>query len=127
MRHRGLNLQQGFTLIEVLVALAVVAISMSALISSVSTSASNAAYLQDKTLAHWVGMNKVAELQLDSAWPSVGVKKGDYELANQDWRWEATISNTDDDSIRRLDLKVFRQDSKEATAILLAYLGKPLG
>ncbi|NOY72129.1 MAG: type II secretion system minor pseudopilin GspI [Gammaproteobacteria bacterium] len=118
---------KGFTLIEVLVALAVVAISMSALISSSSTSASNAAYLQDKTLAHWVGMNKVAELQLSTTWPSVGLKKGDYELAGQDWRWEAKISSTDDDSIRRLDLKVFRPDSTEAVAMLLAYLGRPLG
>jgi len=126
VNHSRLNLQKGFTLIEVLVALAVVAISMSALISSSSTSASNAAYLQDKTLAHWVGMNKVAELQLDPGWPSIGVKKGDYEFANQDWRWEATVSGTDDESIRRLDLKVFRQNSKEAVAILLAYLGKPL-
>ncbi len=118
---------KGFTLIEVLVALAVVAISMSALISSSSTSASNAAYLQDKTLAHWVGMNKVAELQLSPTWPSVGRKKGDYELAGQDWRWEAKISSTEDDSIRRLDLKVFRPNSTEAVAMLLAYLGRPLG
>ncbi len=57
-RHRG------FTLLEVLVALAVLAIAMAALIKTGGENTRSAAYLRDKTLAQWVAMNVIAEQRL---------------------------------------------------------------
>ena len=119
--------QRGFTLLEILVALAVLALGMAAVMSSTSQSSSSTAYMKDKTLAHWVAMNKMTELQLGNEWPGVGVRNGDYEMANRDWRWEAKISDTDDDDVRRVDLNVYaEQGSEQSLAYVMGYLGRPL-
>lgn len=117
----------GFTLIEVLVALAVLAFAMAAIVRSTSTAAGNAAHLRDRTLAQWVAINKVTELQLDPEWPAVGVNSGNYEMAGRDWRWEAKVSGTDDETVRRLDVTVLdNTTSKNILAVVVAYLDRPL-
>lgn len=121
------NRQNGFTLIEVIVALGVIALAMVALIAGAGEHADRATYLQQRTLAHWVAMNKVAEFQLSPDWPRTGTTKGRAELAGRQWRWEAEVSRTDDPDVRRLDVKVFAEDgNKSALATMLAYLPRPL-
>ncbi len=118
---------QGFTLLEVMVAMAVLALGMAAVISSSSQSLNSLSYAKTKTLAHWVAMNKLTELQLEPTWPSAGVKTGDYEMSDMDWRWEAKISNTEDKDVRRVDVNVYAgRESKEALALVVGYLGRPL-
>ena len=58
--------QHGFTLIEVLAALVIVALGMIAAIQAVTQSARNGTYLRDKTLAHWIGMNVLTERRLQA-------------------------------------------------------------
>lgn len=79
--------QLGFTLIEVMVALTIIAISLGALISSSGSQASSASYLKQKTLAHWVALNELAQLNIDNIFPSPGEKKGSTSMANHDWYW----------------------------------------
>jgi general secretion pathway protein I len=118
----------GFTLIEILVALAVIAIGTVAVAAAVSGNVGNAAYIQDRTLAHWVAMNKVAELQVAQQWPSTGTEHGDSLLASQEWNWEVKVSDTDDPDVRRIDVQVFAdQDQKQSLAALVAYVGRPAG
>jgi general secretion pathway protein I len=124
VQHRS----AGFTLIEILVALAVIAIGTVAVAAAVSGNVGNAAYIQDRTLAHWVAMNKVAELQVAQQWPSTGTEHGDSLLASQEWNWEVKVSNTDDPDVRRIDVQVFAQkDQKQSLATLVAYVGRPAG
>ncbi len=59
--------QRGFTLIEVLAALVIVALGMIAAIQAVTQSARNGTYLREKTLAHWIGMNVLTERRLQVA------------------------------------------------------------
>lgn len=114
----------GFTLVEILVALAILAIAVAAVVAAVSANVSNAAYLRDRTLAHWVAMNKVAEMQVDGDWPSPGTKHGDTLMADQKWSWQITVSATDDKDVRRLDVDVYGdQDQKNVLATLVAYVG----
>ena len=61
MRRRALC---GFTLIEVLVALAIVAIGMAAVLGALNSSADTVSYLRDKTFAQWVALNRIAGLRL---------------------------------------------------------------
>jgi general secretion pathway protein I len=96
----------GFTLIEALVALAIVALGMMAVISSLERYAANAAYIEQKTLASWIATNKITELSVGPTWPEIGDYDEDVEFAGQQWRCEIEVSETDVDNLRRVDVAV---------------------
>jgi len=122
---RGATLR-GFTLLEVLVALAVVAIALTAAVTAAGQDARNVALLRDRTLAHWVAMDRIAEAQLSDDWPAVGKREGDTVMAEQEWHWTLAVSATDDDDVRRLDVEVRHTPREErAIASMIAYLGRP--
>ena len=123
-RHHRAN---GFTLLEVMVALAVLTIALAALIKGTADNANNAAYLRDKTLAHWVGMNVVAEQRLAAKWNEQGVQRGDEEMGNHVWYWSAKLVKTFDEDVRRLEVEVRDSDARDTTplATLVAFLPRP--
>ena len=117
----------GFTLLEILVALAVVAIALSAIVNEVSANVKNAAHLRDSTLAHWVAMNKITEWHSSGDWPSPGETHGDVQMAEQEWHWSLKVSTTDDDDVRRMDVEVRGDPGAEnPDASLIAYIGRPM-
>jgi general secretion pathway protein I len=116
---------KGFTLVEVLVALAVVAIALGALIKAGADVSANSVYLRDKTFAHWVALNLVAEQRLRADWPALGSSNGMTEFAGREWRWEQVVENTGDGDIRRLLVGVERAAIPGAIASLVAYLPRP--
>jgi general secretion pathway protein I len=117
----------GFTLLEVLVALAVLALSMGAIIKAVGGYTSNQAYLRDRTLATWVARNVLVDQQVKDAWPSVGELKDTTEMGGREWRWIGTVSQTDEEDLRRLDVKVRPIDAEDAEpiAVLSGFLRRP--
>lgn len=98
--------QRGFTLIEVLAALIIVSLGMLAVIQAVSQTINNANYLREKTIAHWVAMNKLTEVRLNNSAPSGGESNGDVEMAGTTWHWRMTISATDAQTMQRIDINV---------------------
>jgi len=84
------NSDKGFTLIEVLIALAVIAISLGAILNTSGSQARQATYLKQKSIAHWVAMNEMTRLQVGNSFPSVGDEKGSTEMANYEWFWTRT-------------------------------------
>ncbi len=119
--------QRGFTLIEILVALAVIATAVAAVVASVSAHVNNAAYLRERTLAHWVAMNKITELQVSGTWPGAGNQRGEALMAGGTWHWEVAVSTTDDADVRRLDVQVYAGERAEGEPLtnMVAYLGRP--
>jgi general secretion pathway protein I len=117
----------GFTLLEVLVALAILALTMGAVIRAVGGYTANQAYLRDRTLATWVARNVLVEQQVQDAWPSVGELKGTTEMGGRDWRWLGTVSQTDEEDLRRLDVKVRPVDAEdsEPIAVMSGFLRRP--
>lgn len=97
---------RGFTLVEVLVALLVVALALFAVIGVMAQQSRNAAHYKEKTLALWVAHNRLAELQLQPQWPDVGRSDGSAEMAGIEWRWELEVGETEDDRLRRVDIAV---------------------
>ncbi|MGB9430219.1 MAG: type II secretion system minor pseudopilin GspI [Gammaproteobacteria bacterium] len=117
---------RGFTLIEVLIALAVLAIGMIAVISTAGTSTRQAAELRDETFAHWVAMNELTTLRLAPAWPDIGTQKGTAEMAGQKWNWQATASTTSDPDLLRIDIDVSSALAPAAVITgLTGFMGRP--
>ncbi len=118
--------QPGFTLLEVLVALAVLAIAMGAIIGAATQSINTVATLRDQTFASWVALNQVNALLLETKpWPEEGSRTGNTELASRAWRWEARFHKTEDPDLRRLELTVRAGEAGSELSKLIAFKGKP--
>ena len=113
----------GFTLIEILVALAVLAIGMAALLQSTAQASHGAILLKQKTIAHWVASNQAAEFAIKQQWPALGTTTGTETMADQVWQWEAEVQSTDIAELRRIDIRVSLEDD-ELTRFV-TFLGKP--
>ncbi len=117
----------GFTLLEVLVALAIIAIALSAAIGTASRTTEIEIYLKQKTFAEWVAMNKVVEMRARHDWPSIGRSNGTAEMGDINWKWTVEVKNTPDQTVRRLEISVQPETQRDeaATAMVVAFLGKP--
>ncbi len=103
----------GFTLIEVLVALAIVAFGLIAVFGQLNQSAMAASRLRDKTFAHWIAMNLLTERRLAGQLPGVGKESDDIDMANARWHFEITFSETGVDGMRRADVAVSFADEPD--------------
>ena len=103
--HRSNYCARGFTLLEVLIALAIVALSAGALLGSVTSSASNVIYLKEKTLAEWVALNRLTEIRIDQDMPSPGKRKGSTTMAGMRWEWEDEVTELPFEGLLRIDVR----------------------
>jgi general secretion pathway protein I len=103
---------QGFTLIEVMIALSVVAIGLMACIKAMNEEISAANLTRDKMLALWVVENKVAEIRLNPAQAGTGLNQGRETLFNQTWHWQTHPVQTANSKIRKVEIKVFADTDK---------------
>ena len=119
------NRQRGFTLIEVMVALVILALAMTAVSRGLGQFAQAAYFMETKTLASWVASNKIVEFSLAPAWPKVGDQEGEVEFANQNWRWEAVVEATQVENLRRIEVTVTLADDPKRELHKLAGLLEP--
>jgi general secretion pathway protein I len=77
--------EPGFTLVEVLVALAVVSLVLVALLGSMQSVVASATIIHDRTLANWIAVDKVTELRLSTEFPAEGETSGEVEMADIEW------------------------------------------
>lgn len=96
----------GFTLIEVLVALAIVAVALAAGMRAVAQSADGAGALKARTLALWVAQNRLAQAQLVRPRPARGVTEGGETQANMRFVWRQTVTDTPNPAFRKIDIVV---------------------
>lgn len=98
--------QQGFTLIEVLVALMVFGLIATAASQVGSQYLGSFERVRDLTLASWVAGNRMNEIRLEENFPSVSENSQDLEYAGREWRVVTVVSDTDEDSMRRVEVRV---------------------
>ena len=108
---------RGFTLIEVIVALVVIGLGMLGVIQAVSQTAGNTGYLRDKTIAHWVGMNRLTEIRLQKTAPAVDKTSDEVEMAGRRWKWTMNVTQTPVATIRRIDISVRPAEAKEGVSL----------
>ncbi|MGB1561367.1 MAG: type II secretion system minor pseudopilin GspI [Sinimarinibacterium flocculans] len=113
---------RGFTLIEMVAAVAVLAMAMAAILSGMARYADNAAHLRERTMALWVAHNRLTEIELQPVWPDVGRSDGEMELAGQKWKWQVEVKETTDEKLRRLDIQVLSPRRDGNAASLSAFL-----
>jgi len=123
------NKSKGFTLLEVMVSLLIVALAVTALVKGSAGKVNNANYLRDKTFAQWVAINKTNEWRSQNLFPSIGRTSGQQMMGTQEWFWVANIIATEDKDIRRVEVSVFKEEKDknnktQPIAKLTAFLRK---
>ncbi len=116
----------GFTLIEVVVAMAVVALGLLAVFRVVSDTVNNTSHLRDRTFAEWIADNQLTEIRLRGALPSVGSASGTVDYAGREWDWESTVSETSVPDLVRVNVEVRLSSSAGGGSLarLSGFLGK---
>lgn len=102
----ALSRPRGFTLIEVIVALFVVALGMGALLATLTSSADTMAHLRDRSFAQWIALNRISEVRLSASRPGVGVSEGRIDYAGASWRWRQEVSSPGIAGMLRIDVLV---------------------
>ena len=116
----------GFTLVEIMVSLAVLSVMLGALVQGAGVATSNAGKLRDRAIAEWVASNQMAELQLSSSFPDLGSKTGAEDMLGAKWFWKSTVQKVEDDDLRRVDIEVRRnEDAKNPLISLAGFLSHP--
>jgi general secretion pathway protein I len=102
----------GFTLVEVLVALMVVALGLAALMMTVSSTARTSGYLRDKTLAQWIALNRLTEVRLNLNKFGQNTDIGEVNFANRTWHYDTRYFDTSVTTMKRVVVRVYAGDAK---------------
>ena len=124
MISKPTNRSAGFTLIEVMVALTIVALSLGAVAASVSQMVDAGTTMRERTYASWIAQNKIAELRLANVIPEVSDTSGELEYAGIEWAWRANISETGVENLFRVDVAISYPGSDVAIRTVSGFIGE---
>jgi general secretion pathway protein I len=112
MMSRRAKSAAGFTLVEVLVALMVIALGLAALMVAVSGTARTSGMLRDKTIAGWIALNRLAEVRLNLTKFGQSTDTGEVDFANRKWHYDTRYFTTSINSMKRVVVRVYAGDAK---------------
>jgi general secretion pathway protein I len=110
--RRSRNRCRGFTLVEVMVALLIVAIGLSALMITVSSTARTSGFLRDKTVAQWIALNRLTEVRLNLNKFAANTDTGELNFANRTWHYDTRYFDTSVATMKRVVVRVYAGDAK---------------
>lgn len=116
----------GFTLIEVMVALAIIAFSLTTLSAGMGQMIDTSNAMRERTLASWIAQNKIAEMRLSNVVPETRETSGEVDYANAEWTWRAAVSETGVENLFRADVSVFHAGSEDRIIVVTGFIGEPV-
>lgn len=106
------NRRGGFTLVEVLVALAIISIALLAALRVAGAGTNSVGDLRARLLAGWVAENVMAEQQARGEWPTPGINRGTQRQAGIEFAWREDVIATPNVTFRRVDIRVFGESGE---------------
>lgn len=120
--------RDGFTLVEVLVALAIISIALLAALRVAGGGTNSVGELRGRLLAGWVAQNLLAEQRARGDWPSLGILNGTQRQGGIDFTWREEVITTPNAAFRRVNVRVFAApDEARALADLSGFVVRPPG
>lgn len=114
----------GFTLFEVMIALAVFTICVFAMNRQVAQGISQLDYLEQKSVALWIAQDKLTMLRVKGEWPALGQSFDSLRQINRDWWIETMVTDTSEPLLRRVDVHVGQAGIEEKLVTLHGFMGK---
>jgi len=107
-----LKSQRGFTLLEVMVAVAIFALSGAAIVKSTAEHLNSVNLLKNMTFATWVANNQLTEssIRANVTWPPKNELKGQTEMVDKIWYWEQSVDKTPDDNLLQVTVTVYENE-----------------
>ncbi len=119
---------KGFTLVEVMVSLAVFAIVSVALVGNSMSTLRQAGIIQDRTLATWLAEDEITKLRMQPRsqenFPRPGTLRQTSEMGRVEWSIETEIEESENEDIQRVTVRVYRANESEPTTELVGFLGR---
>ena len=128
MATRRCSKRAGFTLVEVLVALAIVSIALLASLRAAGQGTSNIGELRSRLLAGWVAENLLAEQRARGDWLPLGIQRGTEREGGLEFAWREEVVTTPNPAFRRVDVFVLAApEESRSLARLTTFLVQPPG
>ena len=120
--------RKGFTLVEVLVALAIISIALLAALRVAGGGTSSVGELRARLLARWVAENLLAEQRARGEWLPLGMQRGKEREGGIEFAWREEVIATPNVTFRRVDIRVFAApEEAHALAHLTGFIVNPPG
>ncbi|WP_334030747.1 type II secretion system minor pseudopilin GspI [Alteromonas sp. P256] len=118
--------QKGLTLLEVMVALLIFALTGTAILKAAGDHLSSVGQIESVTFANWVASNRLNQLQLETTWPPKNNLKGSMEMADRTWFWQQKVTKTNDGDLRAVTISVGEDKNYVSTVTsVTTFVAKP--
>lgn len=118
---------RGMTLLEVMVALLIFALTGTAVLKAASEHLRGVGQIEEITFATWVANNRLNELLLKHPWPIKNNQKGEEEMAGRKWYWKQVVRPTNDNNLKAIEISVgLTPNNNNSITTVVTYMSKPL-